>query len=128
MIIEILKFLHLLFALTLFGLVLFNFSTQLSSRKMSLSYKTDYFSLVVVLLLFITASFLVVPKGYTFATPWINTAFTLLTVITIQLFLSVYFKKKKSMLKKFLLANYGIMIIILIMIVHDAVTKHTLWQ
>lgn len=128
MLIDILKFLHILCALTLFGLVLFNLISLLITPKKMLSIHTDYFSVIVMIILFVTASFLVIPKGYTFATPWINIAFTFLTLIMIQMCLSIYLKIKKNHLKKLLTLNYGVMVIILMMIIHDAVSKHTLWQ
>ena len=128
MLIEVLKFLHILCALTLFGIILFNLAHQLTVKKNTLSISTDYLSLLIIVLLFGTASFLVIPKGYTFATPWINMAFTLLTLITLQVCLSLYVKIKKPHLRNMLTLNYGIIIIMLIMIIHDAVTKHTLWQ
>lgn len=127
MLIDSLKFLHILCALTLFGCVLFNFVTSFIAPKKMLSVNIDYLSLVIIIVLFITASFLVIPKGYTFATPWINVAFTFLTIVMIQMCIVIYLKVKKNCLKNLLTLNYGIMLIILVMIIHDAVTKHTLW-
>ena len=136
MIIAVIKFLHLFCALTLFALMLFNF-VALVTKKTALSCKTDYAALTVILLLFITASFLVVPKGYTFATPWINAAFTFLTVISLQLGLAIYFKKFRDRFSRrrphgtsyrIITINYAIILLILIAIIHDAVVKHTIWQ
>ena len=127
MIIEFIKFLHLLCALTLFGLILFNFFV-LAVKKVALSYKTDYAALFVILVLFVTASFLVIPKGYTFATPWVNAAFTFLTVVSAQLGLAIYLKKSPSPSSSGCSLNYALILLILSIIIHDAVVKHTIWQ
>ena len=126
--VELLKFFHVLVALTLFGFVLANLLTQLMTPKQILSPRIDQLSLLLCVLLMITASMLVVPEGYTFTTPWINAAFIYLAVVMLQLVLACVLKVKKPPVSTWvLLLNYGMMIVILMGIIHDAVTKHTLW-
>lgn len=129
MLINILKFIHLLFALTLFGMVLFNFAYSLRSTSQTAIIKSEYLSLFAIIAMFITGGLLVFPKGYTFATPWINVAFSFLTLVALQIGLAIYIKYKKyNSLRKLLNINYATMIVILVCIIHDAVCKHTLWQ
>ncbi len=126
MLVDILKYIHILLVLTLSGLLLSNVCYQLKAH-------VDFSTLFVIMSLLLTGGLLVSPKGYTFTTPWINAAFIFSTMLALQSYLSIYIKKNFTALKfkKFILllkANYTIMIFVFFVIIHDAVTKQVLWQ
>jgi len=91
--------------------------------------------LVLCLFAMITGTLLVIPKHFTFHTPWIQAAYLLLLCAGLGIF-SLILLKKKRILKK---GNepfsrkeravwqfaYFVLAIVLIGIIHDAVTKTT---
>lgn len=126
---EIIKFIHIVFALLLFGMVFFNLAYTIRSTSANTLLATEYIGIAAAMIMLVTGGMLVIPKGYLFTTPWINAAFVFLTVVICQIGLSIYLKSHDNQkLNKFLTLNYIVMIIIIVGIIHDAVTKHTLWQ
>jgi uncharacterized membrane protein YozB (DUF420 family) len=69
----------------------------------------------------ITGTLLVHPKNFTFHTPWIKAAYLLLIAFSLGILML-----KKYIINPYLLRfSYFILLIILIFITHDAVTKTT---
>jgi L-asparagine transporter-like permease len=128
--VDIYKFIHISCMLTLCGLILVNTVLSMQKdQKLASSIKLDLFCFITIACLYFTGAMLVIPKGFTFITPWINAAFAFVSVISIQIGLGIYLKTFYFNKVKWLISlNYSVMLIILIAIIHDAVTKHTLWQ
>lgn len=114
--INFLKFFHVLFALSLLGFTTYSF---LFTHKMT-QQKTNPFLFLIGIFALLTGTFLVHPKHFTFHTPWILTAYFLLFLFFLGIFVLNYCKN-----------NYWrklisiVLIILLVLIVHDAVTKLT---
>lgn len=105
-----LKFSHLLFALGILSGMMYSFLTG----------RTNSILLLFCLLAAVTGTFLVYPKHYTFHTPWIQAAYAL--TLLVSLGIGVMLAKKKSSRLIFF-----ILIVALILITHDAVTKTILF-
>lgn len=126
--VELLKFMHIVCALTLTGVILFNGVMSFKTTDTTLV-KFDVLGLGAAILLYLTGASLVAPKGFTFATPWISAAFMFLAILAIQFGATIYAKSFGfNKLNRLINLNYIIMIVIAIAIIHDAVSKHTLWQ
>lgn len=129
------KFIHVLVSVTFFGALIgsyFYVSSKSDERMREFILKNairiDLFVFVPSMVIAaITGTFLVVGKYYTFTTPWIVAAYTFLTVVFFLLLVSVRQKKRRELNKIFHAANI-LMILILAVIVHDAVMKHTLFE
>ncbi len=111
MVVHIVKFLHILTALGLFGAVFLSLTTVT---------KHPFLQKTLLLLSFIallSGSILIYPKHFTFHTAWIMAAYLLLGFfVCIVLFLN---KTKHTMMM------YILLMTILLLISHDAVTKST---
>ena len=126
--INIYKFLHILSMLCLCALILFNTAQAFGQKQYQTTVKLDALCFVFIACLYLTGAALVMPKGFTFSTPWIQAAFAFISILSIQIGLSIYLKLFNfSKLKTILNLNYTLMLLILVVIIHDAVTKHTLW-
>jgi uncharacterized membrane protein SirB2 len=77
-----------------------------------------YFSLFAIL----TGTLLVYPKHFTFHTPWIQAAYLLVTIFSLGI---LTLQKKNKIPRLIKLFSYLILIVILIGVIHDAVTKST---
>lgn len=129
MFVVFIKFLHIVFMLILFSTVLFNFAYNLTQKNANTLVIPDYIGTAAALFALFTGGFLITPKGYQVTTPWITLAFILVTTIITLIGFSVLVKSRKNKQFNILLTlNYSIMIVCLIGLVHDAVSKHTIWQ
>jgi len=139
MLIHIVKFIHLVFALGLLGLAIYCL-LLIGSKKFGMTtrnhrqriIRSNKILLLFSLLAMITGSLLVIPKHFTFHTPWIQAAYILLLVFGVGIALLTLLKRKRvsrrgiSNTERFgWLVAYCFLIMILIGIVHDAVMKAT---
>ncbi len=114
------KFLHMLCALSLMGTVVFCLIGPETLPRQRLR----YFLLMTSALAALTGTLLVYPAHYTFHTPWIIAAYLLLGIFCLLVALLVRPQKKyPTWLWR---ALWLILLLILIMIAHDAVTRSTL--
>lgn len=123
--IHLLKFIHVIAALSLLGLTFYCLTTRIHTQKIALNVVTKnmlWFSALALL----TGTFLTYPKHFTFHTPWIQAAYLLTTLFILTVFLLRFFK---NALPK--LPHWGwqliisCLIILLILVIHDAVTHST---
>ncbi len=139
---EIIKTIHLLLAISLIGLVATSSfflyrSQQQGIALLQLSNRCDRLLLSLIFIAGLTGSLLVLPRHYTFHTPWINAAFIFLTIAFALLSYASYSKSKNTRNKcikhngriKFYYGYqfmYFIILVILVCITHDAVMKQTM--
>jgi uncharacterized membrane protein SirB2 len=121
--IDIIKFAHILFALSLLGLTAYCLSLTNTKHQTRLVFFNKNLLIISVLAL-LTGSLLVYPKHFTFHTPWIQAAYLLIIIYGIMLGLFIVFSKKIAQAWIWR-CFYITLIVILILIIHDAVTKHT---
>lgn len=115
--------------LILFSTVLFNLAYNIKVNHANTLIAPDYIGIFAAMIAVFTGGFLVVPKGYQITTPWITAAFILVTLVIGLIGLSILIKScGNKQLNKLLTLNYSLIAICLIALVHDAVSKHTLWQ
>jgi hypothetical protein len=122
--INLIKFFHLVFALSLLGSVIFCFGALYTRSTLTFFSRLNKSMLILAPLAMITGSLLVYPKHFTFHTPWIQAAYALVTVFCVSIFMLSFFKNiinKRWMLQMVYLG----LIVILVLVVHDAVTKTT---
>lgn len=121
MLIDIVKFLHLLIVLSLLGLTLH----CLVSRE-TISLKRVNVSLLgLSFFAALTGTFLVHPKNFTFHTPWIDAAYFFVVIFAVGIGGVLISKKNLNTniwLRRFF---YFVFAVILLLIIHDAVTKST---
>jgi len=112
--VALLKFVHVLCALGLLGLIVYGFidPSKPLSRKIILG---------LSVLALLTGTLLVHPKHFTFHTPWIQAAYSLLLVFVLMT-LWISAQKNKLPLWVWRLI-YLVLIAILAIIIHDAVMK-----
>lgn len=124
---NILKFVHLLLTLGLLSSTIYCV-TQVVSKQWSLAdgimLRMHKGILVQIVLVAITGTFLVYPKGFTFHTPWIQAAYIFITLFTLGILSLIFFRKKIKYSWMGCLV-YLVLMAILIGIVHDAVMKET---
>ncbi|MCW5589554.1 MAG: hypothetical protein KIT27_07820 [Legionellales bacterium] len=147
MIIYLEKYLHVILAMSLFGACVLAYGLSVFNwREASIAHRQfynnflqqlDYFIYGVIVLLILTGTLLVYPKGFTFHTPWIIAAYFLLGINSILLFLTAYLRKKAEVQQQrwqsislgMWLTYHALQIILIVsfvLIIHDAVTKQTL--
>lgn len=113
--IYLLKFIHLLCTLSLLGLIIY-IVLFAPNRMKQLSRLMLYLSLLALM----TGTLLIYPKHFSFHTPWIQAAYLLIVVFAT----GIIFLRRIE--KKFLQRTGLIALsVILLLIVHDAVTKTT---
>lgn len=105
------KFIHILCALGLLGGT--TYSLVAVTRQLNKIF------LLAAGLAILTGTILIYPTHFTFHTPWIIAAYLLTFAYILGIRLSLFLKKPTRLL-------YFILIMVLILIVHDAVTKTTL--
>jgi hypothetical protein len=123
--IDLIKFIHVICALSLLGTTLYCFAF-IGKHKRPVSVFTNKVILYISLLALLTGTMLVYPKHFTFHTPWIQAAYIL--IICYAGIIGLYHHYRNSFLFKynpFLFLTYFILFILLILVVHDAVTKST---
>lgn len=121
MIIYLLKFIHVIAALSILGLSIICFI--LIDKKNLITFANKIILSFTVFAI-LTGTFLIYPKNFTFHTPWIQAAYLLTTIIACVMLWFIYFKNhlKDRWLGRIV---YFVLILILIFVVHDAVTKTT---
>lgn len=121
MIINFIKFIHVLCALSLLGLTGYcvtRIGDSYDNKKLNHLNKN---LLIISVIALLTGTLLVYPKHFTFHTLWIQTAYLLL--ITYCLIIMIF---KEKITKPWTGRSlYTLLMIILILITHDAVTKNT---
>jgi hypothetical protein len=121
MFIIILKFIHVIIALSLVGLTLYCFKAAGSKR---FSRRPPTILAGLALLALFTGTFLIYPRHFTFHTPWVQAAFILSFVFMTSAWLLM--RLKQTLLRSnSLRIIYFFLILILFAITHDAVTKTT---
>lgn len=144
MLIGFIKFIHLLCAISLVGST-FVCLLLVGSRKFGLTplatrdsiTRLNIFMFLLSLVVLVTGTFLVLPRHFSFHTPWIIAAYLLILIYFISIAALMLFKKKRLVKnagekipksQQYLWrAAYVLLMILLILIVHDAVTKTTLF-
>lgn len=122
MLVDILKFIHLLITLSLLGLT-FHCATAKETLPLRRINLTLLFLGVFAIL---TGTLLVHPKHFTFHTPWIQAAYILVLSFCISIAAMLYLNKKALTQKNLLRAVYLVLLAVLVLVIHDAVTKTTL--
>jgi hypothetical protein len=133
MIVNTVKFLHLLCVLGLLGVttacLLLVSSTKFSIGNTNIYKKILRFNkylLILITLAMLTGTTLVHPKHFTFHTPWIQAAYLFVVLFVIGISGLIGAKKVFVLQHRGLwLVMYFLLITILIAVTHDAVTKTT---
>lgn len=130
MFIDVIKFIHVMLALSLLGLVA---THALRSRAMGHAIVSEHVNgfirhiIPLSLLALLTGTLLVYPKHFTYHTPWIEAAYTLL-ITFILIWFALHFLAKRRAIPRWLGSFiYIISLVILLGIIHDAVTKTVLF-
>ena len=122
MLIHLIKFVHLLFGLSLIATtvicLIHTFSPKFDSSAWMI--RANKLMLVLGLFAMISGTFLVYPKHYTFHTEWIQAAYILLLAVGLIISALIYFNKKRQ--RTWSIA-YLVILITLSCIIHDAVRK-----
>ena len=119
----LLKFIHIILALGLVGTAIY--------CVVAVGLKKSHTLLKQVLLLLaflalLTGSLLVLPKHYSFTTPWIQAAYALVMVFALLVTSLLVWNKKRGIHHRgWWIMGYVFLIVLLVMIIHDAVTKST---
>lgn len=127
------KFIHLLAGILLFGGMVASYFYVQQTDDLSSQHKEcvinraifiDYFVfLPTIVIQIITGTLLVIYKQFSFSTPWIIAAYTLLSIMLLLVVISA----KNKMRNKLFHAVNWIMFVFFVLIIHDAVMKHTLF-
>lgn len=130
--IDLIKFIHLLLTVSILGLVIYCFILLCSNsfRKKSDARRQNIIQinkllLIAVFFAVLTGTLLVYPKHFTFHTPWIQAAYFLVSVFVLMIVMLIFFRKKQKIQLLWGLI-YFMLILLLVGIIHDAVTKTTL--
>ncbi|HSW92719.1 MAG TPA: hypothetical protein VLJ15_00015 [Gammaproteobacteria bacterium] len=129
MLIDVLKFTHLLLTLGLLGLTFFCLILAGFSAHPERNFLLIRFSRLILwflVLAMVTGTLLVYPKHFTFHTPWIRAAYFLVFLSGLIVSMLIYFRKKNHS-RVFWFLGYFFLMMILVGIVHDAVTKMALF-
>jgi hypothetical protein len=143
---EILKFIHVLIGVTMFGFIVayyfyFIFAKDdPRARKniLRLSLFIDCLIFPFIILLFITGAHLMVNSHLSPAVPWVHMAFMMLGLVMFCWLISVavkginYYALRKGQLtfygKRIFHTCHILMIILIVLIIHDAVSKSTFFS
>jgi uncharacterized membrane protein YozB (DUF420 family) len=91
--------------------------------------KTSRFNKIILIMSFfalLTGTFLIKPKHFSFHTPWIQAAYLLIIGFVLGILFLNTLSKNKTIRRRWLWRlAYLFLIILLIAVVHDAVTKTT---
>jgi len=122
LLIHFVKFFHLLFALGLLTIVMR--SAILTGPNQSQT-RRDKVMLGLALFALITGTLLVYPKHFTFHTPWIQAAYVLVILFCVAIVGLIYLKNKQTSRLWLVNLSYFVLAVLLMFVVHDAVTKTT---
>ena len=134
------NFFHLFMAVNIGGMFIYSYalscaagrapSANIGQRNLVFSFKIDLSLLVLLAFAFVSGAWLVVAKGYTFTTPWIESAIIFLALIWL-LTLLLLLRKRRAFRNEAILAwyelhiTYGLIFLLYACVVHDAVIKTT---
>lgn len=124
--INLIKFIHMLCTLSLLGGTLYCFVHTAKTRSLATStmHRTILYIGTFALL---TGTLLVYPKHFTFHTPWIQAAYILVvSYLSIIGLMSRYRGKLIFKYHGIILTIYFSLIVLLVLVIHDAVTKTTI--
>lgn len=135
MLTNFIKFIHLLLTLSLLGSTFFCI-LLIGFKKFNRPrfYQSSKVILVLALLAALTGTLLVHPRHFTFHTPWIRAAYLLMTCFALSILTLMQFNKKSKTSVNGLMTErkYGLWLVVylflaimLIGVIHDAVTKTT---
>jgi hypothetical protein len=120
----LLKFAHILLVLSLLGTAVYCIVAV--GLKKNSNLRLNKILIILSLLALLTGSLLVIPKHYTFTTPWIQAAYIFVIVFGLLVTGLTLLKKKMWLTHpRWWLLSYTLLTILLIIIIHDAVTKTT---
>lgn len=132
MTVALIKFSHLVLALGIFGMLvccmLATFKQHLVTYNNQTLINIELGIVIMMGIGMVTGALLTYPRGFTFHTPWIRAAFELLTVSIVMLGLQILWRRKATIspvrqgLFRF---NYVLILVMMILVIHDAITKHT---
>lgn len=131
MLVNVLKFIHLLLTLSLLGsslfcliLISFRKSAPAHPPQNDMINRVNRTMLWLLAFSLITGTLLVYPKHFTFHTPWIQAAYLLVFLVGL-LVSGLIFLRKKNQWAWVSRGIYLILIVLLIGVIHDAVSKTT---
>lgn len=133
MLIYLLKFLHVLIALSLIGLAVYCIVLT-SSRKYAIAnvhhhnkiLRAHRAMLLIIVFALVSGTLMVYPRNFNFHTPWIRAAYLFSAIVIAGMLTMTFLKKKFSTPKRSVwLVFYFVLLVILMTIVHDAMTKTT---
>ena len=126
MYVDIVKFVHLLFALGILGIVLYRFAAVFAKKPLDIKYVTriNIFLLILGCLAALTGTLLVYPKHFTFHTSWIQAAYLLMSGFFAAVAALILLRHKKFF-RLLCGVVYFLLLVVLVLVVHDAVTKMT---
>ncbi|MBB71599.1 MAG: hypothetical protein CMF50_04320 [Legionellales bacterium] len=123
--ISLIKFLHMLCIFGIIGIV--SGRLFLAQRRFAeldhIAGRLDWTLIALLVFGGITGSLMVLPKGYQFTTPWIMAAFIFVGLAIILAAFALKTNKKPS--KWLSNIAYGMLLVIIVSIIHDAVTRQT---
>ena len=123
--VSVIKFIHLLFVVSLTGATFYHVALVGWKRQDPIpAINLSLFLLSLGALT--TGTLLVLPKHFTFHTPWIEAAYLLVLAYCLGLAGLILFRNN-ALVKKYRVMGllYFTLIIVLVLVIHDAVTKTT---
>lgn len=126
MLVNFLKFFHLLLALGVLAGMFYCLAAIRTHNFNQVSVRINRVTIIHALLATITGTLLVYPKHYTFHTPWIQAAYLFMGLVTGILILLIVLRNNKYY-RAICSVAYLLIVLMLMGVVHDAVTKVTLW-
>lgn len=124
MLINVLKCIHLLLTLSLLGSTFFCLILISLKNRSEIITRLNRIILWLLILTLLTGTLLIYPKHFTFHTPWIKAAYLLVFLSGTLLSLLIILRKKRVS-NWYMGIGYFLLILMLIGIIHDAVTKTT---
>ncbi len=130
--IQLIKCIHIVAVLGLFGTALFCL-VQLGSRRFARGNararerlgRANRYLLALALVALLSGTLLVHPKQYTLHTPWIQAAYLYLLILGVSIGLMLKYRRQLAAHRGLALLSYLALIAILVLFVYDAVTKTT---
>jgi hypothetical protein len=135
MLIELLKFIHVSFALILIAAIIYSIVltcskkfTRAPTRHQQTLLRIRRLMLMIVLMAVVTGSLLIYPKNFSLHTPWIIAAYLSALLFSTGLAAMTWMKKKFSNSRRWAwLTLYIFLSFALLTLVHGAVTKQAFY-
>lgn len=124
MLVNFLKFIHVLLALGLLGSVCYCLITLRANPTIV---RLNNYFLWLLLPVVITGTLLVYPSHFTFHTPWIQAAYFLVLIFFVVMSALILLRAKIQSKMWWQVIYLGLMILLMV-VVHDAVTKSTFFS